>query len=177
MFIGQGLSLDARRAAQAERRAANAAVVAPPAAEWPSSAAPAPPAPLAGHPVSLLDTATGAASLSIAAPSAAVAAATTAAPRLPAVRRAAQPDDPVPGKFPGEKGIMRPNMIPFVLVIFSLVDTIGPHGGVGEEWDDDQTKWDAGYGTSTTTRNNHQMIKRRWGRGIDRAFNLTIKKS
>ncbi len=46
MFIGQGHSLDARRAAQAERRAANAAVVAPPAAERPSSAAPPPPAPL-----------------------------------------------------------------------------------------------------------------------------------
>ncbi len=46
MFIGQGLSLDARHAAQAERRAANAAVVAPPAAERPLSAAPPPPAPL-----------------------------------------------------------------------------------------------------------------------------------
>ncbi len=44
MFIGQGLSLDARRAARAERRAANAAVVAPPAAERPSSAASPPPA-------------------------------------------------------------------------------------------------------------------------------------
>ena len=131
MFIGQGLSLDACRTAQAERQAANATVVAPPAAERPLSAAPPPPVPLAGHPVSLLDTATGAASLSIAAPSAAVAAATTAAPRLPAVRRAAQPDDPVPGKFPGEKGIMRPNMIPFMLVIFSLMDTIRPHVKVG----------------------------------------------
>ncbi len=50
-------------------------------------------------------------------------------------------------------------------------------GGVGEEWDDDQTKWDAGEDTSTRTRNNQQMVKRRWGRGIDRAFNLTIKKS
>ncbi len=50
-------------------------------------------------------------------------------------------------------------------------------GRVGEEWDDDQKKWDAGDGTSTTTRNNHQMVKRRWGRGINLAFNLTIKKS
>ncbi len=41
-------------------------------------------------------------------------------------------------------------------------------GGVREEWDDDQTKWDMGYGTLTTTRNNHQMVKRRWGRGIDK---------
>ena len=49
-------------------------------------------------------------------------------------------------------------------------------GGIGEEWDDDQTKWDAGDGTLTTTRNNHQVVKRRWGRGIDRAFNLKIKK-
>ncbi len=46
MFIGQGLSLDACRAAQAERRAVNATVVAPPAAERPSSSAPPPPAPL-----------------------------------------------------------------------------------------------------------------------------------
>ncbi len=37
-------------------------------------------------------------------------------------------------------------------------------GGVGEEWDDDQTKWGAEDGTSTMTRNNHQMVKRRWGR-------------
>ncbi len=118
MFIGQGLSLDACRAAQAERRAANAAAVAPPAAECPSSATPPPPAPLAGHPVSLLGMATGAASLSIAALPAAVAAAMTAAPRIPAVRHAVQPDGPVPRKFPSEKGIMRPNMIPFVLVIF-----------------------------------------------------------
>jgi hypothetical protein len=131
MFIGQGQSLDAHRAAQAERRAANATVVAPPAAERPSSASLSPLVPLAGHPVSLFGTATGAASLSIAAPSATVAAATTAAPCLPAVHRAAQPDDPVPRKFPGEKGIMRPNMIPFMLVIFSLMDTIRPHVKVG----------------------------------------------
>ncbi len=50
-------------------------------------------------------------------------------------------------------------------------------GRVGDEWDDDQTKWDARDGTSMTTRNNHQKVKRQWGRGIDRAFNLTIKKS
>jgi hypothetical protein len=141
MFIGQGLSLDARRAAQAERRAANAIVVAPLAAEWPSSAAPPPPAPLAGHPVSLLGMATGAASLSIAAPFAAVAAATTAAARIPAVCRTAQPDDPVPRKFPGKKGIMHPNMIPFVLIIFLLVDTICPHIEVGSRNSRATTKW------------------------------------
>jgi hypothetical protein len=28
-------------------------------------------------------------------------------------------------------------------------------GGVGEEWDNDQPKWDAEEGTSTTTRNSH----------------------
>ncbi len=50
-------------------------------------------------------------------------------------------------------------------------------GGVGKEWDNDQTKWEAGDGTSTMTHNNHQMVKRQWGRDIDRAFNLTIKKS
>ncbi len=31
-------------------------------------------------------------------------------------------------------------------------------GGVGEEWDDDQTKWDVEHGTSMTTCNNHQMV-------------------
>ncbi len=50
-------------------------------------------------------------------------------------------------------------------------------GGAGKEWDDDQTNWDAGDSTLATTRNNHQMVKRRFGRGIDRAFNLTIKKT
>ena len=30
-------------------------------------------------------------------------------------------------KFPGEKGIMCPNMIPFVSAIFSLMDRIQPH--------------------------------------------------
>jgi hypothetical protein len=50
-------------------------------------------------------------------------------------------------------------------------------GGGGKEWDDDQTKWDAGDGTSMTTRNNHQIVKRQWGRGINRAFNSTIKNS
>ncbi len=44
MLIGQGISLDARRAAQAERQAAIAAVVVPPAAEPPLSAALPPPA-------------------------------------------------------------------------------------------------------------------------------------
>jgi hypothetical protein len=64
--------------------------------------------------------------------------ATTAAPCLPAVgtslaapRCAAQPDDPVPRKFPSKKRIMHPNMIPFVLVIFSLMDMIQPHVEVG----------------------------------------------
>jgi hypothetical protein len=140
MFIGQGQSLDACRATQVER-AANVVVVATPAAEYPSSAPPPPPALLARHPVSLFGTATGAASLSIAAPSATVAAATTAAPCLPAVRCAAQPDDPVPRKSPGKKEIMRPNMIPFVLVIFSLMDTIGPHVKVGNRNSRATAKW------------------------------------
>ncbi len=141
MFIGQGQSFDAHHDAQVERHAANAAVVATPAAESPSSVSPPPPAPLAGHPVSFFGTATGAASLSIAAPSATVAAATTAAPRLPAVHRAAQPDDPLPRKFPGEKGIMRPSMIAFVLVIFSLMDTIRPHIKVGNRTSRATAKW------------------------------------
>jgi hypothetical protein len=48
---------------------------------------------------------------------------------------------------------------------------------VGKEWDKDQTKWDVGDGTLRTSRNNHQMVKRQWRRGINHAFNLTIKKS
>jgi hypothetical protein len=64
MFIGQGQSLDACRAAQAERRAANAAVVVAPAIERPLSAALPPPVLLAKRPVSLLGLSTGAASLS-----------------------------------------------------------------------------------------------------------------
>ena len=40
----------------------------------------------------------------------------------PAARsRAARP---VPDKFPGERGIMRANMIPFLLVIFRLMEQI-----------------------------------------------------
>ncbi len=42
--------------------------------------------------------------------------------------------------------------------------TTTTNGRVGEKRDDDQMKWDAGDGISTTTRNNHQI-------------NLTIKKS
>jgi hypothetical protein len=141
MFVGQGLSLDACRATQAERWAANAAVVAPPAAERPSSVAPPPPAPLARHPVSLFGIAMGAASLFIAAQSAAVAAATTAALCLPEIERAAQPDDPVPRKFPGKKGIMRPNITPFVIVIFSLMDMICPHVEVGDRNSRATAKW------------------------------------
>jgi hypothetical protein len=55
--------------------------------------------------------------------------------------------------------------------------TMTTNSGVSKERDDDQTKWYAGDGTSTTIHNNHQMVKRQWGRGNDRAFNLTIKKS
>jgi hypothetical protein len=110
-------------------------LVAPPAAERPSSAAPPPPVLLAEHSVSLLGMAMGAASLSIAAPS------TTAAPRLPAAYCAAQPDDPVPRKFPGKKGIIRPNRIPFVLIIFSLVYTIRPHVEVGSRNSRATAKW------------------------------------
>ncbi len=42
--------------------------------------------------------------------------------------------------------------------------TTTTNSGVGNERDNDHTKWDAGDGTSTTTLNNHQI-------------NLTIKKS
>jgi hypothetical protein len=34
------------------------------------------------------------------------------------------------------------------------------NGGAGEERDNDQMKWDAGDGTSMTTRINHQMVRR-----------------
>ena len=39
--------------------------------------------------------------------------------------------------------------------------TTTTNGGAGEERDDDQTKWEAGDGTSTMTCSNHQMVKRR----------------
>jgi hypothetical protein len=39
--------------------------------------------------------------------------------------------------------------------------TMTTNAGAGEERDDDQTKWEAGDGTSTMTRINHQMVKRR----------------
>jgi hypothetical protein len=90
MFIGQGISIEDRRAAQAERRAAN----------------------------NVMAAASTAAALVAAERSADVATVTAAAPRLPPPRRTAQLDDQVPKKFPGEKGIMRPNMVPFLLVIF-----------------------------------------------------------
>jgi hypothetical protein len=151
MFIGQGLSLEARRAAKAERRAAinataAASTVAAVVAERALSASPpllllalSPPAgiltPAAERTADLLGLSMGAAGLSTAAPSAAVATVTAAAPRVlafgtslaPPRRRTAQPKDQVLKKFPGEKGIMRPNMAPFLLVIFSLMDTVRPH--------------------------------------------------
>jgi hypothetical protein len=91
----------------------------------------------------------GAAGLSAADPSADVATVTAAAPRLlvfgtsvaPPPCRTAQPDDQVPKKFPGEKGIMRPNMAPFLLVIFSLMDTVRPHVEVGHRNSRATSKW------------------------------------
>ena len=91
----------------------------------------------------------GAAGLSAAAPSAAVATVTAAAPRLlafgtsvaPPPRRTAQHNDQVPKKVPGEKGIMRPNMAPFLLVIFSLMDTVRPHVEVGHRNSRATSKW------------------------------------
>ncbi len=59
MFIGQGKLLDACRAAQAERQAANATVVAAPAAEGLSSATLPPPAPLVLSPPGKLLTSRG----------------------------------------------------------------------------------------------------------------------
>jgi hypothetical protein len=67
------------------------------------------------------------------APSDSLAAAT--APQLPepafaslaGPRRSPGPGDTVPRRFPGEKGILRPNMIPFMIVIFSLIEVIQPH--------------------------------------------------
>ncbi len=38
--------------------------------------------------------------------------------------------------------------------------TTTTNGRAGEERDDDQTKWEAGDGTSMTTHNNHQMVNR-----------------
>ena len=113
MFIGQGISIEDRRAAQAERRAAN----------------------------NVMAAASTAAALVAAERSADVATVTAAAPRLPPPRRTAQLDDQVPKKFPGEKGIMRPNMVPFLLVIFSLMDTIRPHVEVGHRNSRATSKW------------------------------------
>jgi len=138
MFIGQDISLEVRRAAQAERRAANNVMAAPTstvaaAAERASSASPplfalSPPAelltPTAERTFDLFGLPMGAAGLSAADPSADVATITAAAPpRLqafgtsvaPPPRRTAQHNDQVPKKIPGEKGIMRPNMAPFLL--------------------------------------------------------------
>ncbi len=52
-----------------------------------------------------------------------------------------QPDDQVPKKIPGEKGIMHPNMAPFLLVIFSLMDTVRPHVKVGHRNSRVTLKW------------------------------------
>jgi hypothetical protein len=38
--------------------------------------------------------------------------------------------------------------------------TMTTNGRAGKERDDDQMKWEVGDGTSTTTRINHQMVKR-----------------
>jgi hypothetical protein len=38
--------------------------------------------------------------------------------------------------------------------------TTTTNGGAGKERDNDQTKWEAGDGISTTTHINHQMVKR-----------------
>ena len=164
MFIGQDISLEVRRAAQAERRAANNVTAAPAstvaaAAERASSASPPlfalpPPAdlltPTAGRTFDLLGLPMGAAALSAADPSANVATVTAAAPPrvqafgtsvAPPPRRTAQHNDQVPKKFPGEKGIMRPNMAPFLLVIFSLMDTVRPHVEVGHRNSRATSKW------------------------------------
>jgi hypothetical protein len=163
MIIGQVLSLEARRATQAERRAANNNVMAAEStvaavAERALSAFPplftlSPSTeiltPTAERTFALFGLPMGAAGLSAADPSADVATVTAAAPRLlvfgtsvaPPPCRTAQPDDQVPKKFPGEKGIMRPNMAPFLLVIFSLMDTVRPHVEVGHRNSRATSKW------------------------------------
>jgi hypothetical protein len=167
MFIGQDISLEVRRATQAERRAANNVMAAPAStvaavAERTSSAslplfALSPPAeelltPTTERTFALFGLPMGAAAGLLAAdPSADVATVTAAAPprRLqafgtsvaPPPRRTAQHNDQVPKKFPGEKGIMRPNMAPFLLVIFSLMDTVRPHVEVGHRNSRATSKW------------------------------------
>ena len=162
MFIGQGLSLEACCAAQAERRAANNVMAAESTvaavAERASSASPplfalSPSTeiltPTAERTFALFGLPMGAAGLSAADPSADVETVTAAAPCLlafgtsvaPPPRCTAQPDDQVPKTFPGEKRIMRPNMAPFLLVIFSLMDTVRPHVEVGHRNSRATLKW------------------------------------
>jgi len=166
MFNGQGISMEDRRAAQVERRAANnamaaastVAAAAAAAADRALSASPplftlSPPTkiltPTAERTFDLFGLPMGAAGLSAADPSTAAATVTAAAPRLlafgkslaPPPCRMAQPDAQVPKKIPEEKGIMRPNMAPFLLVIFSLMDTVQPHVKVGHRNSRATSKW------------------------------------
>ena len=115
VFIGTGASLEDRRAAQNQRRALNnssaAAMAATAAAEErASSASPGtlPPAAVQGGPQAAVGN------------------------RAPTPRSKTGNRTPTPGpeehqaliKFPGERGVMRASMIPFLLVIFRLMAQI-----------------------------------------------------
>ena len=115
MFIGQNVSLEERRAAQAVRRAVAATTTASPATLATTTATATSLWEPAGE---SSDTPHHAPTTT--APSGTIAAAH--APQLlePTVASLAGPrcspglDDPVPRKFPGKKGILCPNMIPFM---------------------------------------------------------------
>jgi hypothetical protein len=105
--------------------------------------------PTAERTANLLGMSTSASGLSTTSPSANVATVTAASPCLLAFGTSlalppchvAQPDDQVPKKIPREKGIMRPNMNPFLLVIFSLMDMVQPHVKVGHPNSRATSKW------------------------------------
>ncbi len=47
----------------------------------------------------------------------------------------------VPAKFPGKKGVLRANMIPFMIVIFCLMQQIRPHVEIGSRNRKGTAKW------------------------------------
>ncbi len=48
---------------------------------------------------------------------------------------------PVPAKFPGKKGVLRANMIPFMIVIFRLMQQIRLHIEIGSRNRKGTAKW------------------------------------
>jgi hypothetical protein len=63
----------------------------------------------------------------------------------PMVQRHAPTPQPesqlVPAKFPGKKGVLRANMIPFMIIIFCLMQQIRPHVEIGSRNCKGTAKW------------------------------------